>query len=79
MTTEERLHEIVDELSELEADDALRSIEARRAGEWWTQKPGQIELTAEEADAFADALEHPERSEPGLQRLAASAAKFRRA
>ncbi len=29
MTTKERLHELVDELSELEADDALRMLIAR--------------------------------------------------
>ncbi len=77
MTTKERLHEIVDELSELEADDALRLIEARRSGEWWAQRPERIELTAGEAGAFVDALEHPERSKSGLRRLAASAVKFR--
>ncbi len=59
MTTKERLHEIVDELSELEADDALRLIEAHRSGEWWAQKPERIELTAKEAGAFIDALVHP--------------------
>lgn len=30
MTTKERLHELVEELSELEADDALRTLTARR-------------------------------------------------
>ncbi len=33
MTTKERLHALVDELSELEADDALRILIARRKNE----------------------------------------------
>ncbi len=77
MTTKERLHEIVDELSELEADDALRMIEARRAGEWLAQTPQRIELNDEEAERFLDALDHPERFEAGVERLKASAAKHR--
>ncbi len=41
MTTKERLHKLVDELSEQEADDALRYVASRRRGE------------GEEADSFA--------------------------
>jgi hypothetical protein len=33
MTTKERLHELVDELNEAEADDALRYIASRRTHE----------------------------------------------
>lgn len=79
MTTKERLHEIVDELSELEADDALRLIEARRSGEWWAQGPDAhpIELNAADTERFLDALDHPERFEAGVERLKASAAKYR--
>jgi uncharacterized protein (DUF1778 family) len=69
MTTKERLHEIVDELSELEAGDALRILEAHRAGEWWAQEPQRIELTAAEADRLLDALDNPGRSQAGLRKL----------
>lgn len=77
MTVKERLHAIVDELSDPEADDALRLIEARRAGDWWAQKPVAIELDAEAAVRFDDAVSHPERSEAGLRRLATRAADDR--
>jgi hypothetical protein len=69
MTAKERLHEIVDELSELEADGALRVLEAHRAGERWAQEPQRIELTTEEAERFADALDRPGRSRAGLRKL----------
>lgn len=39
MTTKERLREFVDELSELEAGDALRLLEAHRADNWWANEP----------------------------------------
>lgn len=76
MTTKERLHELVDELSDLEADDALRLIEARRADEWWTQKPVEMTLNSDEWAHMLDVLEHPERSEAGLQALLRSAAQY---
>jgi uncharacterized protein (DUF1778 family) len=69
MTTKERLHEIVDQLSELEAGDALRVLEAHRAGEWWAHEPERLELTADEAQRFGDALENPGRSQAGLRKL----------
>jgi hypothetical protein len=69
MTAKEHLHEIVDELSESEARDALRVLEAYRAGGWWAHEPQWIELTAEEAERFADALDHPGRAQAGLRRL----------
>lgn len=74
MTTKARLHQLVDELSELEADDALRVLKAHRAGEWWTQAPEKIVLTADEAERFVDALDHPERFHEGLRKLASRAA-----
>ena len=69
MTTKERLHEIVDELSELEASDALRVLEAHRAGEWWAQEPQTIELTVEEAGRLVDALDNPGQSQASLHKL----------
>lgn len=76
MTTKERLHELVDELSDQEADDALRLIEARRADEWWTQKPVEIKLSAAETAHLLDVLEHPERSEAGLRDLFRRASQY---
>ena len=70
MTTKDRLHEIVDELSELEAGDALRVLEAHRAGEWWAQEPQRIVLTAEEGDRLVHALDNPGRAQAGLRQLA---------
>lgn len=69
MTTKQRLHEIVDELSELEAGDALRVLEAHRAGEWWAQEPQRIVLTAEDGDRLIDALDDPGRARAGLRKL----------
>lgn len=79
MTTKERLLEIVDELSELELDDTLRYVEARRAGDWWTQASEEhaITLNDEEAESFLDALDNPGQAEAGLKRLMESAAKYR--
>ncbi len=63
----------------LRLDDALRLIEARRAGEWWTQisKEREIGLNDEEAERFLDALDHPGRFDAGIERLKASAATYR--
>jgi uncharacterized protein (DUF1778 family) len=69
MTTKERLHEIVDELSELEASDALRVLEAHRAGGWWAQEPQRIELTAEDAGRLVDVFDNSGRSQAGLHKL----------
>ena len=79
MTTKERLLEIVDELSELELDDTLRFVEARRSGEWWTHVSDEhaIVLNDEEAERFLDALDNPGRADEGLKRLIKSAAKYR--
>jgi hypothetical protein len=48
MTTKERLHKLVDELSEAEADETLRFAVARRAG-------GNVDEWGD-LDAFGDAL-----------------------
>lgn len=73
MTTKERLHEIVDQLSEPEADDALRVLEAHRAGEWWAHEPQRIVLNSDEAERFVHALEHPGAAHAGLRKLVARA------
>ena len=65
MTTRERLHRLVDELSDAEAEDALRIMVARREDEI----SPRIVLSDEEAQRFLDALENPSAFEPGLRRL----------
>lgn len=77
MTIKERLIQVLEELSEADAQDVLRYAEARCDGEWWAQPPRQIVLDAAEADWFADALDHPERFDSTLGGLAESAAKYR--
>lgn len=67
MTTKQQLHQLVDELSEAEAEDALRVMVARREHE----VSPQIVLGDDEAQRFLDALENPAAFEPGLRRLAA--------
>lgn len=58
MTTKERLHKLVDELSEGEADDALRYLAERREGPTVTafrDAPEDDEpLTAADAEALAE-------------------------
>jgi hypothetical protein len=66
MTTREQLHRMVDELSDTEAEDALRIIVARREHD----VSPHILLSDEEAQRFLDALEDPSAFEPGLRRLA---------
>ncbi|MCK9250908.1 MAG: DUF1778 domain-containing protein [Solirubrobacteraceae bacterium] len=73
MTTKERLHRLVDGLSELEAEDALRVIAARR-GDAATMERRRIVLDDEQAARFLDALDAPGRFEPGLRRLVDRAA-----
>ena len=65
MTTKQQLHQMVDELSEAEAEDALRVIAARREHEI----SPRIVLDDAEAERFLDALDSPAAFEPGLQRL----------
>jgi hypothetical protein len=51
MTTKERLHKLVDELSEREADEALRLIAARREGDfanWLDAVPEEDEEISED-------------------------------
>jgi hypothetical protein len=62
MTVKERLHQLVDALSEAEADDALRYVASRReSGEadsfarWLDSRPKDDEpLTAEEEEAIEE-------------------------
>ncbi|MFI5004682.1 MAG: hypothetical protein ACHQE6_06685 [Solirubrobacterales bacterium] len=62
MTTKERLHKLVDELTEAEADDALRYVasrleggEADRFARWLDSRPEDDEpLTAEDEEAIAE-------------------------
>jgi uncharacterized protein (DUF1778 family) len=65
MTTKERLLALVEDLSELEAESALRVLTAERSNE----APARIELDERQMAAFLDALDHPESFEPGLRRL----------
>jgi hypothetical protein len=65
MTTREHLHRLVDELSDAEAEDALRIMVARLENE----VSPRIVLSDEEAHRFLDALENPSAFEPGLRRL----------
>ncbi len=54
MTTKERLHKLVDELSEREADEALRLIAARREGDftsWLDSVPEEDEEISEDEDS----------------------------
>jgi hypothetical protein len=62
VTTKERLHQLVDELSEAEADDALRYVASRRKGgeadsfaRWLDSRPEEDEeISAEEEAAAAE-------------------------
>jgi hypothetical protein len=65
MTTREHLHRLVDELSDAEAEDALRIMVARLEDE----VSPRIVLSDEEAQRFLHALEDPSAFEPGLRRL----------
>jgi len=69
MTTKERLHRLVDELSEGEAQDALQLIASRRADAELPEEPVAIVLDDEEAQRFLNALDNPTAFEPGLRRL----------
>jgi hypothetical protein len=54
MTTRERLHQLVDELSEQEADEALRLITARRGDDfarWPDSLPEEDEEISEQEEA----------------------------
>ena len=54
MTTKERLHKLVDELSEQEANEALRLIDARRRGDfasWLDSLPDEDEEISEQEEA----------------------------
>ena len=66
MTTKQRLHQLVDDLSDAEAEDALRVMVARREHEI----SSRIVLDDDEAQQFLDALDDPAAFEPGLRQLA---------
>ncbi len=54
MTTKERLHKLVDELSEREADETLRLIAARRGDDfahWLDSLPEEDEMISEHEEA----------------------------
>jgi hypothetical protein len=54
MTTKERLHKLVDELSEREADEALRLIASRREGDfasWLDSVPEEDEEISEDENS----------------------------
>lgn len=54
MTTKERLHKLVDELSDREADEALRLIAARREGDfksWLDSAPAEDETIGEDEES----------------------------
>ena len=65
MTTKEQLHQLVDELSDAEAEDALRVMVSRREHE----VSPRILLGDDEAQRFLDALDDPAAFESGLRRL----------
>lgn len=69
MTTKERLHRLVDELSEVEAAEALRVIAERRADAVELESRSAIVLDDEQARLFLDALDNPGSFKEGLQRL----------
>jgi uncharacterized protein (DUF1778 family) len=68
MTTKERLIQLVQELTEVEAEGVLRVVEAHRS-DVVNDAPVRIELDDAQMADFLDALDHPERFEPGLRRL----------
>lgn len=70
MTTKERLHRLVDELSEGEAADALRIIAARHPDTEAPDGAVAVVLDDEEARRFLDALDNPASFEAGLRHLA---------
>lgn len=68
MTTRERLHKLVDELSEKEADEALRLIAARREGDFATWlhsvRVEDEEIAEDEESAVQEAREEIAASAP---------------
>lgn len=68
MTTKQRLIQIVEELSESEVESVLRFVETHRS-DLDLSDPVRIVLDEEQMADFLDALDHPERFEPGLRRL----------
>lgn len=70
MTTKERLHKLVDELTDVEAEQALHVIASRREHAAQAELPSSIVLDEAQAQRFLDALDTPAGFEPGLRRLA---------
>jgi Protein of unknown function (DUF1778) len=72
VTTREKLHRVIDDLPETELDGALELLVSKTSDEPPPERES-IVLNDEQAERFLDALDHPERFEPGLRRLMASA------
>ena len=72
VTTREKLHRVIDDLPETELDGALELLVSKTSDEPPLERES-IVLNDEQAERFLDALDHPERFEPGIRRLMASA------
>jgi uncharacterized protein (DUF1778 family) len=72
MTARQQLHRVVDELPETEVEDALAFLASRTAD---SAEPSRIVVDDEYAERVIDAFENPDRFEPGLRRLVASAGR----
>jgi uncharacterized protein (DUF1778 family) len=70
MTTKQRLHKLVDELTDVEAEQALQVIASRRERATQVELSSSIVLDDAQAQRFLDALDTPAGFEPGLRRLA---------
>lgn len=70
LTTKERLHKLVDELTDVEAGQALQVIASRRENAAQAGLPFSIVLGEAQARRFLDALDAPAGFEAGLRRLA---------
>jgi hypothetical protein len=71
MATRDQLHRAVDELSDSEVEHVYALLVSRDAT---PANSAGIVVDEEYAARVVDALDHPERFEPGLRRLLASAA-----
>jgi hypothetical protein len=62
MTTKERLHKLVDELTEAEADDALRYVASRRECDDAQERADLEAMLDEEGDELLDELDAREQN-----------------
>jgi len=67
MTTKERLYKLVDELTDVEAGQALQVIASRPEHAAQTELPSSIVLDEAQAQRFLVALDAPAGFEPGLR------------